>query len=215
MALSIIGTPAATAATSITLPTHAVGDIIVIAAYDAASVTPPTKPAAAGTVPAWSDIDANTGANTNAMRTVQFVATATNHTSGTWTMAGGAPFMAAIVIRGQSVSPIGGHGEAGSSGTTSIAPSVTMTNTGGSSMLLHFHGHIQSGTWPAAPAGYTRQAAVVSGINGLCLNTKDSTTSDGSIAQSTASSTNNGYRGATIEILVAGAAATGQFFSMF
>ena len=87
MSLSIIGTPAAVAGSSITLPTHAVGDIIVIFAYRDGATAVPTNPTAGGTVPAWVDIDAAAGANTNSARSAYFVATATNHTSGTWTNA--------------------------------------------------------------------------------------------------------------------------------
>ena len=195
MALSIIGTPAAVAATSITLPTHAVGDIIVIFAYRDGSTTVPTKPTASGTVPAWVDIDAPTGANTNSARCAYFVATATNHTSGTWTNATG---MSAIVIRGQRSSPIGGHAQSGSTGTnTASAPSITQQQTTGKSMILHFYGHRAVTAWSAAPAGYTRRASVSTEV---CLNTKDSSTSDGAIAQP-ATASSSGYRGQTVEIL--------------
>lgn len=197
MSQSIIGTPQAAAATSITLPTHAVGDIIVICAFRDGSTTVPTKPTASGTVPAWVDIDAPTGANTCSMRTAYFVATATNHTSGTWTNATG---MAAIVIRGQASSPIGGHAQAGGTANGSAtAPAVTLTNNKGGSIILEFYGHRTVTAWSAAPTGYTRQASVATEV---CLNTKDSTTADGSIAQS-ATTTNSGYRAQTIEILAA------------
>lgn len=201
MALSIIGTPAALAATSITLPTHAVGDIIVIYAYRGASTTTPTKPSAAGTVPAWVDVDNTTGANSNSSRVAYFVATATNHTSGTWT---NATDLAVIVLRGQAASPIGGHAESGSSGTTLTAPSVTLTKTDGSSVLLHFYGVAAITAWGSAPTGYTRRAAetaiAVDGTTGVCLNTKDSTTSDGSVSQSATIGT-TAYRGASVEVL--------------
>ena len=60
MAISIIGTPAAAAATSITLPTHAAGDLIVIFAFKDGATTIPTVPSAGGTVPTWNTIDGPT-----------------------------------------------------------------------------------------------------------------------------------------------------------
>lgn len=196
---TVVGANAANAA-NVSIPAHQVGDLIVIFAYNSQQFTLPSKPSAAGTVPAWVDIDANTGANVNSSRTAYFVATATNHTTGTWT---GASSMIAVVLRGQHSSPIGGHAESGSSGTSIVAPAVTMTNTTGTSVLLHFHGgKLAPTTWDAAPAGYTRQAQVsfTSGTGAVC-NTKDDTTTDGSVSQGTQG--NTGYRGATVEILAA------------
>lgn len=212
MALSIIGTPAAAGASSITFPTHAAGDIVVIGAYNSTNTTAPSPPAAGGTVPTFIDIDANTGANGNALRTVYFVATANNHTSGFWS---NIDQISAIVIRGQAASPIGGHAESGgTTGTSAVAPSITMSVTDGSSMLLHFFGGVQiNSSWAAAPAGYTKQTSN-SFVSGICLDTKDSTTSDGSVSQATLNN-NTAYRGGTVEILALGAANTTNFFAMF
>lgn len=201
MPLSIIGTPAAVAASTITLPTHAIGDVIILCAYTYVNNTPPTKPTAGGTVPAWVDIDANTGTFSNSMRTVYFVATATNHTSGTWS---DTIFLGAIVLRGQGSPPVGGHADGGGFTGSSIAPAVTMTRTDGSSVLIHFHGGELADPWAAAPAGYTRRASAVSGGAGLCFNTKDTTTSDGSVVQAFGGG-GQGNRGATVEILAPGA----------
>jgi predicted alpha/beta-fold hydrolase len=80
-----------------------------------------------------------------------------------------------------------------------------MSKTDGSSMLLEFHGFAgSSGSFSAAPTGYTRQASAVGSFSGLCLNTKDVTTSDGSVNQAT--SANSGWRGSTVEILALAAA---------
>lgn len=198
MSLSIKGSNSA-AGTTVTLPTHAIGDLIVIYAYRDGSTTVPTKPTASGTVPAWVDIDAATGANSNSLRCAYFKATATNHTSGTWTNATG---MAAIVISGQHTSPIGGHTQSGSTGNgTATAPAITQSVTDGSSLLLYFYGHRSVTAWSTAPTGYTRQTSTATEV---CLNTKNDSTSDGSQAQS-CTTTNSGYRGQTIEILAAAA----------
>lgn len=187
----VIGAVAGTGP-SVTLPTHQPGDLIVISAFNNGSTVLPTKPTPGGTVPDWIDIDANAGANTCAMRTTYFVATSNNHTSGSWS---NSTSTGAIVYRGVGAIPIGGHAESGGTGTGSVAPSITLSNEDGSSAILHFHGN-RVGNYNAAPVGYTRRA-IDNGF--MVINTKDDTSSDGSIAQTGTFST--GYRGATIEII--------------
>lgn len=192
--LEIVGVAVSNTDT-VTIPTHQVGDLIVLAVERGNNSALATKPSAGGTVPAWVDIDANAGGNSCSMRTARFVATATNTTTGTWTGANG---MVAVVIRGQAASPIGGHAEAlGSSTTEAVAPAVTMTKTDGSSILLHFFsGSIGGSTWGSAPSGYTQQAT----NSDVCCLTKNVTTSDGSVSQSRTASLGR-YRGATVEVL--------------
>ena len=196
--IAVIGTPTAANATVLTLPAHAVGDLIIIAAYRASN-TVATKPAASGTVPAWVDIDAPTGTNTNSLRTAYFKATATNHTSGTWASATG---MTAIVLRNQNpASPLGGHGVGTGSagGAGSIAPAVTMTKTDGTSFLLHIHFHPSATNFTTVPTGYTRLFA--STAANMCMNRKTATTSDGAIAQTDDNAIATSYAAASIELL--------------
>jgi hypothetical protein len=187
-----------------------VGDLIVIFALAADTNTTPTPPAAGGTVPTWHDVPncANAGANSYASRTCYAVATATNHTSGDWT-AGVTGFgLIAVVVRHQNASnPFGGTAESGSTAADlMVAPAVTLSKTDGTSLLLHFFGGGGAwiASWSAAPTGYTRQAAALTNAwAGICLDTKNSTTSDGSLTQPC--STQGvvvGYRGATVEIVV-------------
>lgn len=214
---------ATAAATSVTLPAHVPGDLIVIcAARTSTSTTPPTAPSASGTVPTWTTITSNTGSTSNylsinwyaSVRTAYTVATASNHTSGTWTNAG---YVTAVVFNGaKTSSPIGANSETGgttTSPTLSIAPSITLQNTTASSGILHFLiNAIQSpGSgvgWGTTPSGYTRRSGSDDGIGTY---TKDTTTSDGSLTLNTANSYNGTmpYRGASIELL---ATPTGQFF---
>lgn len=192
---SVKGTPNASTTTSVTIPTHAIGDLIVIWAYRDGSTTVPSKPAAAGTVPAWADIDSSSGTATNSGRTAYFVATATNHTSGTWSNATG---MVAAVIQNQASSLLGGHAKGGgTAANSSTAPAITQSQTTGKSLILEFYGHRTVTAWSAAPSGYTRQ---VSNTTEVAMNTKDSSTSDGSIAQANTASS-SGYYAATVEIL--------------
>jgi hypothetical protein len=164
---------------SVTLPSHNVGDIIVIAAFTGTSNTPATKPVASGTVPAWNIIYNTTGTNGCAFTVAYFVATATNHTSGLWL--GASVEMAAVVLTGQGPTPIGGLAVATSASTSApSAPAVTLSQTDATSALLEFYESSATGTWAAAPTGYTQRLSVTSGF---CVNTKNTTTSDGAIAQ--------------------------------
>jgi hypothetical protein len=168
MSLSILGTPAAVAATTVTLPTHAAGDIIVLFACRRVAGLP-TKPTAGGTVPTWTDIQNPQAASSGAScaRCVYTVATASNHTSGTWT---NATRIIAVVLRGQDASPIGGNASGNTAQTFgSTAPAVTLADTSGDSVLLHFYHAFNVGTtgWSAAPASYTRQATSQQGATTL------------------------------------------------
>lgn len=184
---------------SVIIPTHVPGDLIVIFAFAESSVSGsfPVVPAAGGTVPPWVAIDSPAASNQCAMRTVQYLATSNNHTSGVWTHA---TDMIAVVLSGAyATAPIGGHGvNNGSNTALASAPSITMVNTDGTSQLLYFFGHRNVGavTWAAAPTGTTQ---LVTGAN-ACLDTANFTTSDGGVTQAVTGAGQGGYFGATIEI---------------
>lgn len=185
---------------SVTLPLHQAGDLIQLFVYRSDNNVLPTKPAASGSVPAWVDDNAATGANTNSLRLAHFVATG-QHTSGTWTNASA---IVAVTLRGQNATPIGGHAEAGSASTSgATAPAVTMSTPDGTSKLLHFYGRRPAvTTWSATPNGYTTitKTDPTGSLPGICLDFKNSTTSDGSATHQTGTTSSLGYRGATIEI---------------
>jgi len=209
---TIVGT-AINDGTSVPLPPHQVGDDIVLFVYRYASLgggTLPTKPSAGGTVPAWVDISAASGSSNNASRTAHFVATANNHTSGTWTSATG---MIAVVLRGQTASPIGGFAETGNTTFPATAPAVALSKTDGSSTILHFVGVNlfggTAGSFGAPPAGYT----AYQGDSMVACFAKDVSTSDGAAAIAY-SGTASAWRGATVEILGTLPPPLG-FFAMF
>ena len=194
---TVKGTANAVLGTSVTIPAHAVNDVIVVFAYQNGIAAAPGAPAASGTVPPWSLIQGG-GGNSNGSGVWSFTATATNHTSGTWTSCTG---LIAVVIQGADPTiPVGGFAQttANASGVSG-APAITQRVTNGSSCLLYFHGHRSNvTTFGAAPTGFTRQAAAV-GSSGICLNTKDDTRADGAATQ--ADDGNGGYVGQTVEIL--------------
>lgn len=200
VALSFIGAASAQT-TTVGIPTHQAGDLIVMFAFRFDTTALATKPSAGGNVPTWTDIDANTGSSSGSARTAYAVGTGST-TSGTWTSAN---ILVAAVLRGQNASPIGGHAETGgnSADPTCTSPSVTLLNSSGSSILLNFYASKYINTWSAAPSGYTRRTAVGSWPNaGGVLNTKDSSTTDGSSGQGSSSfGVSSPWRAAQIEIL--------------
>jgi hypothetical protein len=187
--------------TTVTIPTHAVGDLLVIFAYRNGVATAPTAPTySGGSTPYWIPLQSG-GGNSNASGVWYTPASTSSHTSGTWTNASG---LIAVVIQGantnKEVFPIGGFAQSYSNTTgSSTAPAISQSVTNGSSCLLYFHGHRSNvTTFGAAPTGFTRQVAAV-GSSGICLNTKDDTTSNGAANQT--DDGNGGSIGQTVEIL--------------
>lgn len=134
MTVSYVGAQGAAAAT-VTIPTHQIGDLILIFAYRDGSNTAPSTPAAGGTVPTWVLIGSD-GANTNSTNFRYAVATATNTTSGTWT---NATELLCLVYRGARVGAAAGTG---ANNTTTINyPALTLQRTDNSSWVVGVAGH--------------------------------------------------------------------------
>lgn len=190
--------PIGAAGTTVTLPTHAVGDLLICCGYNNIAATAISAAAAGGTVPTWVSIDNPAGANLNALGVFQAVATATNHTSGTWA---GSTHMCAIVVRGQKAAGfIGAHGQGGSAAAnSSVAPAITLTNLTGSSLVLAIHFHKGLTAIGAAPSGYTQQLASVAAL--CAVNTLNNTTASPGAVTQTDTSASGGYRGEQFEIL--------------
>lgn len=201
---SFIGANAANAP-QVTIPTHQIGDLIILFVYDGTANAIPVAPAASGTVPAWVGIDSgNAGVMNCASATAYFVATATTTTTGFW---GNLDFIIASVIRNPGATPIGAHANTGGVATSAgpVAPALSLTNTDGSSIVLNFFGQRTGGGWStynAAPTGYTQWInSIQSGGGAVCLDIKNVTTTAPSVAQPVnADPTGAEYRGASIEV---------------
>lgn len=189
------------AAATVTIPAHAIGDTIVIAAYRNASTTPPSTPAASGTVPAWSVVDAPTGANTNSMKTAIFVATATNHTSGTWT---NATQMVAFVIQGATSTPLGGHTQGGTANSTGVIDlntgAVTLAVTNGSSMILRIVFAKTVTAWGSVPSGWTSLGSSTTSVVEVLSKTVTTSEDISGDSQTNTFSANGGFRVQGIEL---------------
>lgn len=136
MAISRIGSASAQA-TSLTVPVHAIDDLILIAAFRDGSTTPPTLPVG------YNDIQ-NGGDTASSMRLGWRRANATNDSSGTWT---NATEIIAVVYRGDVLAdPIGDSNVFGGSGTTVTYPGLTMQVTDGTSWVVGIGGHQSTNT---------------------------------------------------------------------
>lgn len=159
--------------TTVTLPTHQAGDLILMWVSDVNAYRTLTKPSAGGTVPTWTTIAATTTDNYSRHSIHYAVATASNHTSGTW---GNIKLMMAVVLSGQSAtSPIGSYGLADSSGiyTVESDPAFYYVSGKKSSQLLLF-GCVPDKTWDGTvTSGYTAKTSAVSNSVAYRLLTKD------------------------------------------
>lgn len=168
------------AASTITIPPHKAGDLILVFAFNTMGTTIPGMPAVAGTVPAFTSIRTYATRRPGA-RAAYALATASNHTSGTWSNAGA---MGCVVISGQGSTPIGGNTVTSTLRTTPTTPftipAVTMAQTDGTSALIQSWcagENIYVGTI-SVPAGYTVKSTLPSGIDGG-ISLKNDTTTDG------------------------------------
>ena len=193
---------ASAAATTIILPAHQPGDIIIVFARRASN-TIPGKPTAGPTVPTWIDIQAVAGANTLAMRSAYCIATQSNHTSGTW---GTADQLCVIVLRpdsGKSLE-IGGSASGAVNNTQTIVyPALTFTDLDGSSWSLRCgtRAVADSEVGTNVPAGYTNQIIQPAGASALmAVHTRAGITSNPTADSIATAGTNAAYRAHTVEV---------------
>lgn len=152
MTISFVGARGA-AATTVTIPTHQIGDLILIFAYRDGSNTAPTTPAAGGTVPTWNLIGSS-GGNTNSSNFRWAKATATTTTSGTWT---NATELICLVYRKASIGVSAGN--SGSATTTINYPAIAPNRTDGSSWVVGVAGHRTATNVDVAPGTMVNRAS--------------------------------------------------------
>jgi hypothetical protein len=144
---------ASSAGTSVALPTHATGDMIVITAFDSAGGTNPSLPAG------YTVIGSGIPGGVIASKTGYKIAASNAEVSGTWT---GATSVHATVFRGiDSTTPFGatGSGTSASSGSMTY-PALTLQNVDGSSWV-YFAGIHQTATdFDNTPTGLTRRTTL-------------------------------------------------------
>jgi len=117
---------------SVTIPTHNVGDLLVIYAYRDGNNAAPTVPTGSG----WTSIATTGGANNNSSALAYKIATG-GDVSGTWT---NATQVIVHVYRGVAASPIGANAfQSGNSNTVTYS-ALTMSVTNSSSWVVGFGG---------------------------------------------------------------------------
>jgi len=142
---------ASAGATSVTLPTHVTGDLIIVFAYRDGNTTQPTLPAG------FTAISNASGANTNSATLGYKIAASGSETSGTWTNANA---IMAVVIGGANAAPIGGSGVGSTANATVTYPTLTMSDASGNSVVLCFCGHRSvNTTLETPPIGMLRVAS--------------------------------------------------------
>ena len=181
------------AGTSITIPVHQIGDLLVIFAYRDGNNTAPSPPAG------WINIGTAGGANTNSSRLAYRVATATNDPSGTWT---NATALVVHIYHGQNlVTPIGVNADTGASGTTVTYPALTL-NIGGASWVAGFAGHRSiNTTLETPPVGMVNRTDFVDATDEVAGHDTNIGVSSWSATNVSVGGTNSGWRARTLEIL--------------
>lgn len=154
MAISFISAVADSDADSVTLGTHASGDILIICAWREGNSTPPSLPSG------WTDIVSGGSADISS-RAGYKVASSSSDSSGTWT---NAESLVAHVYRGQDSTPIGADANTVDAGFTLTYTDLTLDDGGGTSWVIGFggHGFGTSGTLDA-PSGMTLRVEVTAG----------------------------------------------------
>lgn len=129
----------ATGTTSVTMPTHKAGDLLVAFAYRDGSNTLPTLGSG------WTSIQAPTGANTNSARLAYIVATGTSHSPGTWTSTTSLIIAAYRPRPGLTLS-VGASTTSTGTATSISYPTFAFQDTSGNSWGVAFGGHRSTNT---------------------------------------------------------------------
>lgn len=194
-------------ASSLTLPSHSAGDLIVY--FCTGSTTVQNAPASSGTIPAWTMLTYAYDAGYNQFGAIFYaIATASNHTSGTFQYTQSS---IAFVVSGQNQStPIGDYNLMSSykySNNTSLSiPAITPQKTDGTSLFVQLSQRLQYTTGPfTAATGYTawpRSSDSTYSYQHLAW-TKNSSTSDGAVTPPNVWSGNSSwFSPAQLEILL-------------
>lgn len=192
---------ASAAATSVAIPAHAAGDLIIVAARGTAAA--PSVPAAGGTVPAWATLQSGL-ANSMGLTVVAFVATAATTTTGAFT---NATHIAVLVLRptaGQKLQTAAARSavQNGNNTQTIIYPALAMNDLDGSSFGVRIGTRgVAITAVGTAPAGWTNQIIQPAGASALMsVHTRAAITANPTADTVTTTSSNAAYRAVTIEV---------------
>lgn len=143
---------------SISLPPHQPGDLIVVFAQNhyTLAATAPTKPAAGGTVPAWNTVYSSPGSEGVPVHVGWFLATQTGHTSGVW--GNGASIMSSVVFTNcDQADPIGAvAGVRHPNNVTASSPVMVLEKPGFCAVMTYYATTTASGGFGDPPEGYVK-----------------------------------------------------------
>jgi len=190
MTISFVGAQGNTG-TTVTIPTHQSGDLILLFAYKDGSSTSITTPTAGGTVPTWISINFG-GGSFNSTNFRYAVATGSNTTSGTWTSA---TEIFCLVYRGTKA--IGATAAANNTTNVITYPALTLNRTNSTSWIVGVAGHRSATNVEQAPSGMTNR--VSSGTEAAGHDTNGTVSSWS--AQTVTVNASSGWRSVTVELL--------------
>ena len=190
------------AATSVAMPNHQAGDILLVFARGTAAA--PAVPAAGGTVPAWTVIQQGI-ANSVGLTVVGFLVTAPGFTSGVFT---NATHIAVVLLRpstaGNQLVFAAARSSVGNANNTQtvVFPALTFVDLDGSSY------GIRVGTRGVAvtalanpPAGWSNYLVQPAGAGALLtIHYRSGITASPTADSVTVTSSNSAYRAVTIEV---------------
>jgi hypothetical protein len=189
MAISFVGAQGNTG-TTVTIPAHQSGDLILLFAYKDGSATSITTPTAGGTVPTWISINFG-GGSFNSTNFRYAVATGSNTTSGTWTTA---TEIFCLVYRGTKA--IGATAAANNTTNVITYPALTLNRTDSTSWIVGVAGHRSATDVEQAPSGMTNR--VSSGTEAAGHDTNGTVSSWS--AQTVTVNASSGWRSVTVEL---------------
>lgn len=194
MAISRIGTVSGT--TTCTVPTHQVGDLIVIFAYRAGSTSAP------GLGSGYLSQLTKSGTTCSA-RVGWKIATATNDASGTWSNASQIVchvYRASDFLSGGSVR-VGASASSSSTTNTVNYPALTMVHSDGTSWVAGFAGvNNTTQTVNTAPSGMTNESSAVGASTSIAGQDTNGSVSSWSSTNATTTGTAGDSVSCTLEI---------------
>jgi len=194
---------ASAAATSVAIPAHQAGDLIIVAARGTAAA--PVKPAAGGTVPAWDTLQSGI-ANSMGLTVVAFLATGATTTTGVFTSA---THICVLVLRpgaGKRLQTSAARSSVQNANNTQtiIYPALTLANGGGAGTSFG----VRVGTRGVAvtavgtpPTNWTNQSIQPAGASALMsVHTRATLPGNPTADTVTVTSSNSAYRAVTVEV---------------
>jgi hypothetical protein len=187
------------------MPTHAIGDLIMVYAYRSGSTTAPTTPASSG----WNLVCTATGSTNIGILSVK-IATTTAEVTGTWTNATGIDIIVVSGHAGMGASATG----TGASATITY-PALTLVNTDGSSAAFRFAGHSAATNMTTNAPSTAPNTFVVGTATRITSYWSNGGTGTSPTSGTQSVSTSGNYAAVTVEVMGASSGGSAAFQDLF